>query len=144
MRRPTYVTEQDKRNEIAVAQKLTNLWSCEAHRTPEKYAVDFALSRGGSVQAMAEVKFRYRSYPTLLLSLHKYTAMCLSSEVTGLPHLLVVSWPESKGRVIRYTRVNRSLHTRVVMGGRKDRGDPDDIEPMVEIPIEKFSLLREA
>lgn len=142
--RPSYETKNDRDHEEEVIGKLMTAWGCGASRAPRKYAVDWALERGGQVYAMAEVKYRSKSYPTYIMSLSKFVTMCIHSTTSGLPYLLIVSWPEGGKRVIRYTRIDRKAHTGVILGGRKDRGDPDDIEPMVEIPIEKFSLLREA
>lgn len=141
--RPTYETAQDQANEQAVVGLLCAKWRCTANKTPSYYPVDWSLAQGKEVKSLVEIKFRKASYPTYIISLHKFTEMLMSAFASQLPHLLVVSWPEDGRRVVRYAKVEPSLLERVIHGGRKDRGDSQDMEPMVEIPMDKFKLVGE-
>lgn len=138
--RPTYETPEDQSHERQVVDLLCAKWGCTAAKTPRFYGVDWSLQKGNEVKAMAEVKFRKASYPTYILSLHKFVEMCQSAAVSGLPYFLVVSWPEESQRVVRYVSVTPEIKQRVIHGGRKDRGDAQDVEPVVEIPMSKFKL----
>lgn len=139
--RPTYETQHDRDNERSVIDLLCRKWGCAANKTPQFYCVDWSLARGQEVKSLVEIKFRKASYPTYILSLHKYTEMLMSAFASQLPHLLVVCWPEDGKRVVRYVKVSPEIPARVIHGGRKDRGDTQDMEPMVEIPIGKFKLV---
>jgi hypothetical protein len=139
--RPAYETAQDRSNEQQVVDLLCKAWNCTANKMPAFYQTDWSLSRNGEVKAIVEIKFRNKSYPSYLISLHKFSSMLLSSFASKVHHILVVCWPEANGRVVRYIKVTHDLHSRVVHGGRRDRGDSQDQEPMVEIPMDKFSLL---
>lgn len=139
--RPTYETQADQQHEQAVVDLLCRKWDCSAHKTPKFYSVDWSLGKGRVVKAMAEIKFRNASYPTYILSLHKWVDMCTSSIMSGLPYLLVVCWPEDGKRVVRYLRAEHGVHDRVIHGGRTDRGDSQDVEPLVEISVSKFKLV---
>lgn len=141
--RPTYETQQDVANEQLVIDLLCTKWGCTATKTPKFYCVDWSLSQGKDVKSLVEIKFRKASYPTYILSLHKYTEMLMSAFASQLPHLLVVCWPEGGKRVVRYAKVEPSLRERVIHGGRTDRGDLQDQEPLVEIPMSKFKFVGE-
>ena len=137
MARPMYETTLDIGREASVAEVLASAWSCAIHKLPRLYACDFAAMRNKVVSAWLEIKVRNASYPTYLISLHKWIKGIELSEATGKPFLLVVSWPVNGERVVMFHPVTREP-IRVVLGGRKDRNDPDDIEPMVEIPVSRF------
>lgn len=141
MGRPVYETKVDMTHEASVAECLANAWDCGIKKLPRLYACDFAAMRGNDVSAWLEIKFRNASYPTYLISLHKWMKGIELSEATEKPFILVVSWPVQNERVILFRALKREP-VRVVLGGRKDRGDPADIEPMVEIPISQFKRLQ--
>lgn len=141
--RPTYETQADQDHESQVVDLLCKAWNCTAHKTPKFYGVDWSLGQGKQVKAMAEIKFRTASYPTYILSLHKFVEMCTSALASGIPYLLVVCWPEGGKRVVRYIKVEQGVNDRVVHGGRTDRGDAQDVEPLAEIAMDKFKLIGE-
>lgn len=141
MGRPVYETRQDIGREANVAEILAAAWSCAIHKLPRLYSCDYAAMRGKEVSAWLEIKCRNASYPTYLISLHKWIKGIELSEATAKPFLLVVSWPVNGEQVVMFYPVCREpIH--VVLGGRKDRNDPDDIEPMVEVPVAKFRRLK--
>lgn len=139
--RPTYETAQDVEHEQQVIDLLCKAWNCTANKTPKFYCVDWSVGYGNEVKAMVEIKFRNASYPTYILSMHKFTEMCKSAEASRLPFLLVVCWPEQGQRVVKYVEVKHDLHKRVILGGRRDRGDWQDVEPLVEIDASKFKTV---
>lgn len=144
--RPTYETESDRQHERDVIGLLQEKWKCNAHKNPSKYKVDWSIisteQKFPSIKAMAEIKWRDKSYPTYHVSFDKYITM-VHGVACGLPHLLVIAWPEGGKRVVRYAKVFDGMHSRVVIGGRKDRGDWQDQEPMAEIPMDRFKLVGE-
>lgn len=136
MKRPIYETTINITKEAAIAGELSAAWNCDVIKLPRLYSCDYAAMRDGSVSAWIEIKCRNRSYPTYLLSLHKWLKGVELSNVTGKPFILVVSWDD---KIIYKNVTNEPV--KIVIGGRKDRGDPADIEPMVEIEISGFKKL---
>lgn len=139
--RPTYESHADMENERSVMDLLCQRWKCVAAKAPRFYPVDWSLQQGSEVKAMVEIKYRKASYPTYIISLHKFVEMCKYAAVSGFPFLLVVCWPEGQSRVVRYVSVTPDVKKRVIHGGRRDRGDAQDVEPMVEIDMDKFNLV---
>lgn len=135
--RPIYETATDISREAGIAASLAACWDCRFQKMPKFYGVDFAALRKGEITAWFEIKHRFASYPSYRLSLHKWMRGIELSEITGKPAFIVVSWPVDGKREVIYRAINRDP-VKVVLGGRKDRGDPDDIEPMVEIPVGEF------
>lgn len=140
--RPTYETESDRQHEQQVIDLLCGKWGCEATKNPAFYPSDWALSQDGEVKALVEIKFRKKSYPTYIIGLHKYTNLLIGA-ASGIKHLLVISWPEGGKRVVKYAEIVGGMHSRFIKGGRKDRGDWQDQEPMAEIGMDKFKLVGE-
>jgi hypothetical protein len=137
--RPAYESERDRENERRVVNCFCAAYGLEAAKLPIAYQLDFALLKGGRVLGLAEVKWRERRYETLLLSLNKWAAMKRWAE-SGQRVRLLVRWPEG----IFLLKVDGSESWPCVMGGRADRGDWQDMEPMVEIPFGAFTLEIEA
>lgn len=135
--RPVYESANDISREAGVAEILSSAWHCAIHKLPKLYSCDFAAMREKAIHAWLEIKVRNASYATYLISLHKWMKGVELSEVSGKPFFLVVAWPVNGQQVVMYYPVTREK-VRVVLGGRKDRNDPADIEPMVEIPTERF------
>lgn len=135
--RPVYESSNDICREAGVAEILSSSWRCAIHKLPRLYSCDFAAMREKAIHAWLEIKVRNASYSTYLISLHKWMKGVELAEVSGKPFFLVVSWPVNGKQVVMYYPVTREK-VRVVIGGRRDRNDPADIEPMVEIPTDRF------
>lgn len=135
--RPTYETKQDVVNEYSVIDKIRMKWNVTARKMPPFYQVDWALMRGTKVHAFVEIKCRKNKrsqYATLMLSLHKWLNGMRLSQETGIPFLLIVRWEDG----IYYLKPRFDLKPEVAVGGRTDRDDPDDMEPVVLIPTNWF------
>lgn len=109
-------------------------------KMPPRYPVDFALcDQQENVVGWAEVKCRTnpaQKYPTYMLSLAKYEGLVRLQLFTGLPAELVVAWTDFVGTLKVPALV------RIGFGGRTDRGDDQDTEPVVLIPIRQFQMIR--
>jgi hypothetical protein len=134
MTRPQYERDSDLAAEAEVIAAIEDRWSCRAIKLPKSYRLDFALTKGEQVRAWAEIKCRGRRYPTYMLSLHKALAGLEMARATGCPFLLVVRYPDG----IVYARMQEEMAQSCGIGGRKDRGDWQDIEPVVHIPMDHF------
>jgi hypothetical protein len=136
--RPTYETTVNLQTETAVAAQLQQLWECRFVKTPKFYEFDYAIESEDEVKAFCEIKVRGKHYPTLLLSLHKWQQGLMTAENTGLPFLLIAKTPEG----IFWHQITKKPY-RIVVGGRKDRGDEQDIEPCVLIPFDDMTKVKE-
>lgn len=138
--RQSYKSERDRQNEHVVASNL----AAHIRLTPRKiaskfYPCDYAFLRKDRIIAMAEIKYRDRGYPTLMLSLHKWQQNLLLAQASGVPVLLVWSLPRDGNRVVLYTRIVPERQFIVGMGGRLDRGDEQDIEPVIYLNQGEFT-----
>ena len=146
MSRPLYETSADFKNEQEIISDFEVAWKCKALKLPRAYSLDFALEKAGSIFAFAEVKDRPRySWQKFIelggynMSLHKWVAAKNFSLSMGLPFVLIV---RASGET-RYIRVNgvNTLNARIIWGGRRDRADSQDVEPMVQIDAILFRRL---
>lgn len=131
-----YETVDDLNREKDVADLMALSWNCTAHKLPIHYEVDFALTRCDNIKAWAEVKCRSRTYDVMYVSLHKWKAGKELSRVTGLPFLLVYG---VNGKVY-WTKADE-LQPTFCMGGRADRNDWQDREPMAAFALSSFKVM---
>jgi hypothetical protein len=140
--RPQYETESDRQVETEVAAMLHDQYQLVCHKLPISYRVDWIVYAPGSVtnpnrlHGFIELKGRKiprNQYPTLILSLAKYAAGCDLARITNTPFWVGARWTDGVG----FCRADGFV-PEVQMGGRTDRGDSADIEPVVHLPIEGF------
>jgi len=141
--RPTYETPYDMDAEDKVALILAEKWKCEVQKLPQFYRVDRALTRDSRIEGLVEIKCRLRvrrdKYPTYMLSVSKLGAMDALARAMKIPVFLVVEWEDEIG----YIETDGLLAEieDFYIGGRVDRNDKQDKEPVVYIPIEDFTCL---
>ena len=128
--------------ERAALKRACEVWRCSAEKLPMKYELDYLLLREGRGVAWLEIKSRTNvrsAYPTYMISLGKVMAARRLSEATQFPSFLLVQW----ANVCGYVRLDSLLDFRTAVGGRTDRGDEQDIEPVALIPVGEFERLRD-
>jgi len=134
--RPIYESDTDLYNEREVINALNDLWQTQSTKLPRSYGLDYTLTRGGRVTAFVEIKCRTIpswTYDTYMISLAKVLKAKSLGNNVGVPAFLVVRWNDMVGYVdLRIVALD------VQVGGRKDRGDEQDIEPVCMIPIKEF------
>ena len=135
--RPTYESPTDLKNEVEVIEAIYRDLGCDGyHKTPKFSAIDFALLRGDAIAYYAEVKCRRNErgrYPDYMISRAKYDALDQSRKQHSITSLLVVRWTDCIGIL------TIPPHTLTYgFGGRHDRNDPKDMEPVVFIPTYHF------
>ena len=133
--RPLYETPESLEDEQKVADLLEMYWTRKLVKLPIAYRVDYAVVKD-DITAWAEIKCRTTEYPEMYLSLHKWMAGKELSRQTGLPFILVYAF---KGKVHWKTVENDT--PRIVIGGRKDRKDWQDMEPMAVFRLDQFKTL---
>ena len=137
--RQAYESRDDRSLQQSVADRLAALWRCDFVTMPQFYEFDYAIAQDKVVKGFVEVKVRNKHYPTLLLSLHKWQVGLKMSELSRLPFLIVSSTPAG---LFWIKAEQRPLE--IVIGGRADRNDSQDVEPCVLIPYASMTKVREA
>lgn len=138
--RPLYESADDLRNEQDTAALLGRLWDCQFRKLPIRYHLDFTITQGDKAVAFCEMKTRSYTMQKIeemggyLLSLGKWGAAQSLHHASRLPFILVVKTLDG----IWYATFTDFLPERVVVQGRTDRGDWQDIEPCVLIPGKHF------
>jgi hypothetical protein len=102
-------------------------------------AFDYAATRGKNITAFVEVKTRtnpMHKYPTYMISMTKVMNANAVFMSTGTPSLLVVKWTDCMG----WVQLNQNKFT-LEIGGRRDRHDAQDIEPVCHISIDLFKVI---
>lgn len=138
--RPTYESGADLAAEQAAIGVAAQTWGASYAKLPNQYRVDFAVLRNKSIVAWAEVKCRkhpHGQYPTLILSLAKHIAGVEMERQTDKPFLVLARWQDRLG----YIRPSQGSYE-VCIGGRTDRNDWQDIEPVVHYPIADFKFMK--
>lgn len=138
--RPYYENQRDLSNEHLVATILKEK-GIDLVKMPISYRLDFAMLRKGKVRGFAEVKTRnnrHDKYPTLMISLGKVMAARQLSEATGTRSILLVKFLDGLYWCDFASPFNLEI------GGRKDRQDAADIEPVAHFPTEAFQMFGKA
>jgi len=139
MLRPEYETVKDLSNEGSIASMLSEMWDVEVEKLKRFAPADVAFVSNGEIEAFAEIKVRKNTklhYPTYMISLHKLEELARLHDFSGKRCLLIVSWLDSLGWWKIPSGIGSNL--RIEMGGTFRRGDPQDREPVVHIPIDEF------
>ena len=138
--RPIYESEADKERERKLANQVASKWGLQAKENPKMYPIDFCfVDDNGEVEGFGEIKIRthaFGTFPTYMLSVHKAADAKALASATGKRVLLVVQW--SCG-TIAFLDLD-TTPAKVEWGGRVDRGDGQDMEPVNHYPIEDFTI----
>jgi hypothetical protein len=138
--RPVYETGADKTRERKLANEMALLWEVAAKENPKMYPIDFCfVNDKKEVVGFAEIKTRthpFGTFQTYILSVHKVADAKSLASATGKSVLLVVQW--SCG-TIAYLDLD-CQPDRVEWGGRSDRGDGQDMEPVNHYTMERFTI----
>ena len=142
--RPLYESSEDRSKEANVANQIANYWLLSAVKLKPACEIDFALVRSGAVVAIMEVKCRNYSYKQLdklgglMLSCHKMSA--LRRWHADFPLGAAIAIQLTDGIYIWSIKSEEAFERfpEIRMMGRMDRGDVQDIEPCVIIPMNKF------
>jgi hypothetical protein len=139
MSRPIYENAETLSTEERLIEFVASKMNAKPIKLGRKYKIDYAMSRQGSIAGWIELKkrgFDSDRYDEYMLSLDKYMTACQLSRDTKLPCSLVVEFNDK----IVFTELTE-IDFRLGMGGRKDRGDPEDYEPCCWIPLSEFRVL---
>ena len=137
--RPIYETSQDLSREHDIGKILKEIWSVDLHKLPRAYYVDWMITKDKDVRGFAELKCRSNprsKYDTFMLSLHKWMhGQQLAAEVSG-KFMIVVQWEDGL-----FYHQQGWCEVTYGVGGRRDRQDEQDIEPVIYIPTYAFKRI---
>ena len=134
-----YETQADRNNEQRVADLLAEK-GYTLVKLPLQYKLDFAIIEDelDKVVGFAELKARtveMNKYPTAMISLAKVVKAHDISSCTNLPSYFIVLYKDA------LARINFASEFSVNIGGRSDRGDPQDRDVCAYYPIEGFTVV---
>lgn len=138
--RPIYEGSGDLDNERTVITKLCEEWDMEAAKLPITYNVDYGLFKDSKLRAWVEVKCRscgIDQYDTYFISAKKILNGVFLSQNTGSPFILAVQWTDALG----YINIKSDTKFDIRIGGRRDRNDWQDVEPMAHFSTRDFNIL---
>ena len=136
--RALYETSGDLLMERRFVEGLCTLWKCGAWKLPIRYKLDYALYRDDTIRAFLEVKIRNYmkdDFGEYMISMDKVLTARQYADFAKVPSLLAVQWQDTSG----FIDLGMLKNFRLGVGGRTDRGDSEDREPVVLIPISDFS-----
>lgn len=138
--RPFYEGSSDRAAEDSIADRFAALRGRRQFRFPVGATVDRVLvDDAGVITALLEIKSRRTPmgmYSDYNVSEERMNLYRLTAARLNLPALLVVQWADRCG----YLDVRRAPFQKLAIGGRTDRGDKRDIEPMVHYGLDAFSI----
>jgi|TARA_R110000822_G_scaffold253319_1_gene379825 hypothetical protein len=138
--RPLYETSADLAREKEIASDLERKWGCKFIKMPIRYHLDFVLVKNDVVVAYAELKTRNYSMEAIgkmggyLMSIGKWQSAKSLSESSKVPFILIVKTLDGLYRA----RFDTFVPDSVLVRGRTDRDDWQDIEPCVLLNVNKF------
>ena len=138
--RKIYETQYDLDNEKSISEVIQSVCNLSLRKLSMKYFIDFIAFRNKKAVAVVEVKKRnnnHDTYPTLILSLAKYNRGAEFYRVNGLKFIFAVQFTDG---CFFYTH-NDAARFAIALGGRTDRKDAEDIEPVIHIPINRMKKL---
>lgn len=142
MSRPLYENKAHLAKEFALADELAVLWKCEFEKLPIRYGVDYLIMRKGTIVGFCEMKVREYEMDQLermggfMLSLGKWLEGLRLRDVTGMPFVIAIKLLDGI-----YWHSVTGGHDGMKIGGRKDRGDWQDVEPVVLLKRARFTKL---
>lgn len=129
-----FQTETDLRWQEAVGRRLHEVWGATLHSFGPMDEVDGWVERKGEVWAVCEIKRRRvpaDRYPTIWVALRKWTSLMMIGQGFGVPGLFIVHYDDG----IKWIEAKDCVRYKVVIGGRDDRGVPNDHEPVIDVPV---------
>ena len=139
--RKQYETDDNLAIEKDIAQILCTAWGVTMRKLPRFYTADYIILSNDNPRAFCEIK--NRTYPSskfssYRISLNKYIALRVLSIETGLSSLIVVRFSDGH---IYYHIVDTENKIPITYGGRTDRNDWQDVEPLAVIEVQSFNHL---
>jgi len=140
--RPLYETQADRRREASVAAIISQKLNVKLVKLPIRYCLDYAAYDIETRILKSWHEIKCRNYASLALFKYDYLIVSLAKVMSGLqlaqttekPFYIYWSFMDNS---IYFIEIISELIKEVAdikSGGRIDRGDPQDVEPMLCFP----------
>lgn len=139
--RPKYETTTDLNNEYVAQRRVEMSLNCRLYKLPISYRADWVATRDNKIVAVIEYKkrtFEKDKYPTTFVFVDKWMNGKQLAESMGVPFILAIEWTDGI-----FWHIAGSSDVEFRISGRTDRGDSQDIQPAVHIPVTAFTKLKE-
>ena len=142
--RPIYENANDLRSEKNLISHVSDCWNVVSYKMPMSYKIDYAMYRidtgtsnssSENLVGFAEVKCRthkFGTFPTYIISLAKVMEARRLARETDTRSILIVSWTDKIGYLDFFS------HHQIRHGGRADRNDWQDQEPVCHFDLKHF------
>jgi len=130
-----YENDNDLRSEKNLISYVSDCWNVASYKLPMSYKIDYVMYRDDSPVGFAEVKVRthtFGTFPTYIISLAKVMEARRLARETNTKSILIVSWTDRTGFLDFFS------HHQIRHGGRSDRNDWQDQEPMCHFNLKDF------
>ena len=138
MTRVKYESKDNLEKEKNVLRHMSDKWDMSYSKLPLTYKLDYVMYRNDKLLGFAEVKCRLNSihdFSTYIISLSKVMKARRLASVTGTKSVLFVSWSDATGWIDFFSDFE------VKQGGRSDRDDWQDQEPVCHFDINDFKII---
>ena len=138
--RRIYETEQDRKTEAFAAKCLEEVSNCKILQNKKLYAADYSILKNNKITAIGEIKVRNNDrfkYDTFFISADKIHKCKSFAREFDLQFMLFVWWNEG----IYGCNLTEKKPLYLDIGGRWDRGDKQDVEPMAHFDPKDFKLV---
>ena len=136
--RPSYETEADRMRQKAVADFVAEKFGARFISTPRQYPFDYLVQfDDGAPMLLCEIKCRTRrrlSAESWILSAMKFVHARTFRDTFGVDTIFVFRFGD--GEVAYFDALARKRE--LGFGGRSDRNDPQDMEPVARIMSTEF------
>ena len=137
--RPVYESQRDRDEEAYIKGVVEEKWDCELSKMPMSYHLDFLAMRDGKVVAAIETKrrsVRRESYRSIMVSVSKLFAARRFKETMGVDTIFIIHYNDC----IAWISLNEKPDA-FGFGGRDDRNDPADQEPVAFFDIPRLTVI---
>jgi hypothetical protein len=149
--RPRYETPEDEARERAIADELARVWQVRMIKLGDFYPCDWAVLSPDATTILAYVEIKDRNGYSLqqldgwggvYFSAMKWGMCAHLARISDRPFIFV---PKAAGVLYAYRTWAQYMnqHDGVHLGGRHDRGDPNDIEPCIMLRAHRFRVVNE-
>lgn len=140
--RPIYERDSDRTREAAAITVLARCTGAVPVAMAPMSGWDYEMRQAGQLVGLVEVKCRRcasTAFPTYMVSESKVRRLRDAAIDRGVAGILLVRWTD--GDAWLSVTASDPARWRVEFGGRVDRGDPRDLEPVIHFDIGDFRFL---
>ncbi len=145
MTRPMYETNDSLVNERKIADFIEQIWKCELTKLPIRYYLDFVMHRNQIAVGFCEMRTRnlpiekIKEFGGWLVDIGKWNSAKQLSESSKLPVFFVLETSDG----LYYLKTTTFEHKGVLVRGRSDRNDWQDVSPCVIIDTDLLIKIKD-